>query len=68
MFTTKRDIYRRYKQINHFKKMEYCLQHASLRMLSFSLPDKIFQPILFTHPFQFPNKIKLSSEYVLKQH
>jgi len=36
-------------------------------MLSFSFPDKIFQPILFTYPFQLPVKIKLSSEYVLKQ-
>jgi len=36
--------------------LEYCSQHASFGMLSFSLPDKTFQPTLFTYQFQLQIK------------
>jgi len=57
------DIYRRYKQIQLLKKLEYCSQHNVLHYECYHCQTKIFQPALLLIIF----KAKLSSEYVLKQ-
>jgi len=51
--TEKADIYRRNKQIQHLKKLEYCLKHNVIHYcMNVIIVNQKFQPILFTYPFQ----------------